>query len=230
MSIKEKVISVSAAAILTVVLTGPSLAAVIPFTDLGEISAQEEILSLQERGYVHGVGNDLFAPAKTIEAGEGIQLIVNALGLNLDSIRFIKEPKATDYFSKANNDAWYAKALIVASVNGLELPADLDPGRKWTREEFTYQLVKGIEKQGNLPLLNLIPVEIADGEQLNILYSGAIQRALVYGIISLDSEEKLNPRAEVTRAEAAEQIYDALEYLKTHSAPAVNPESKTVEE
>ncbi|MFZ7102053.1 MAG: hypothetical protein ACOWWO_05235 [Peptococcaceae bacterium] len=66
--------------------------------------------------------------------------------------------------------------------------ADLDPGRKRIREEFTDQLVKGIEKQGNLPLINVVPAEIADEGEVNIVYSGAIQHALTYGMTRLDSE------------------------------------------
>lgn len=128
--------------------------------------------------------------------------------------------KATDCFAKADNNAWYADALIVASVNGLELPADLDPEQEWTREEFTYHLIQAMEAHGNLPMLNIVPIEIADHDQLLISYDGAIQRALVYGVARLDAEGKFNSKGKISRAEAAEQTYNALEYLKAHPVPA----------
>lgn len=220
MGIKSKMITFSAAAVLTITFAGHSFAAVNPFTDLTNVTAKEKIIALYEKGYVKGVGGNLFAPNDPITAAQSVQLIVNSLDLNLDLVRFSKEPKATDYFARADNDAWYADALIVASVNGLELPADLDPEQEWTREEFTYHLIRAMETHGNLPLLNIVPVEIDDHDQLTIGYDGAIQRALVYGVAKLDADGKFNPKGKISRAEAAEQIYNALEYLKAHPAPA----------
>ncbi len=61
-----------------------------------------------------------------------------------------------------------------------------------------------------------ITLGIADGEQLTPEYSGAIQRAIFYGIVELDGDKKFNPKGEITRADAAVQIYNALEYVKNH--------------
>jgi hypothetical protein len=218
MSIKSKIISLSTVAVLTLSLAVNCFADVIPFTDIASISAKDKVIALQDKGYVKGIGNGLFAPDKSITAVESIQLFVNTFKLNIDNIRFIKEPKATDYFIKADNDAWYAGTLIIASLNDLELPNNLDPNEKWTRERFTYQLIKATENHTNLPVIKISPVAISDQDQLTIDYSGAIQRALVYGITQLDGEGKFNPKAEISRAEAAEQIYNALEYIKAHPA------------
>ncbi|MBB6217853.1 hypothetical protein HNQ80_003989 [Anaerosolibacter carboniphilus] len=229
MAIKSKMISLGSAAVITLTLAGHSFAAAIPFTDLGDINAKEKILVLQEKGYVKGVADGLFAPNSVITAAEGIQLIVNALELNLDTVRFIKEPKATDYYTKANDDAWYAGALIIAAVNGLEFPNDLDPSQEWTREEFTYHLIKAVEAHSNLPMIKIIPADITDGDQITMDYSGAIQRALIYGVVQLDAEGKFNPRAKISREEAAGQIYNVLEYIKAHPAPAIDLEEAATE-
>ena len=136
MKIKMKMFVTSI--ILISALTVRSFAAVSPFIDLEGVSAKTKILALQEAGIIKGVGNMLFSPKENITAAQGIQLIVNALKLNIDNIRFIKAPLATDYFVKANNEAWYANALIIASVKGLPLANDLEPNQAWTKEEFTY--------------------------------------------------------------------------------------------
>lgn len=221
MMIKPRLISLAAGLVLILAFAGQGLAAVIPFTDLADVPAKEKILALQEKGLVRGVGGDRFAPEATITAAQSIQLLVNAYGMNLDAIRFIKEPKATDYFPRANNDAWYAQALIVAAVNGLELPADLDPRQHWTRQEFTYHLIQGMESHFNLPMIKLVPAVVADQDQMNPSYDGAIQRALVYGVVVLDDDGKFHPQAKISRAEAAEQIYNALDYLKAHRLPDI---------
>jgi hypothetical protein len=210
-----------AVTVLTLSLTGQCFAAETPFTDINAVAEKDKIVSLQERGIVKGTGSGLFAPSSPVTAAQGIQLIVNAFGLNIDNIRFIKEPKATDYFSKANDNAWYANALIIASLNDMGLPADLDPNSKWTKEDFTYYLVRVMEKQGNLPVIKLVPADIKDGDQMNALYSGAVQRALHYNLTALNSDGKFLPKESITRSEAAIQVYNALTYLKAHPVPMV---------
>jgi hypothetical protein len=56
-------------------------------TDLAHVTAKDKIISLQNGGYIHGVTNELFVPNATITAAQGVQLIVNALGLNLDLVK-----------------------------------------------------------------------------------------------------------------------------------------------
>jgi len=211
---KSKIVTLSIAIVMILALTGQGFATSIPFTDLTNVPEKDQILGLQERGIINGVGNGLFDPDGSITAAQSIQLFVNAFGLNIDNIRFIKEPKATDYFAKANNDGWYANALIIASINVPDLPGDLDPNEKWTREEFTHFLTATIESHYDFPKVKLMPVDIADEDQLTVLYSGSIHRALFYGIAKLDSNNKFNPKEEISRAEAALQVYQALEYIR----------------
>lgn len=226
MKTKFKMITLTAVTALSLTIAAQSFAAANAFTDLNNVTAKDKILALQEKGYVHGVTSDLFASNVTITAAQGVQLIVNALELNLDLVRFVKEPKATDYYKNAKNDAWYANTLIIAAVNGIELPADLDPNKKWTREEFTHQLIHTIETHSNLAMVKLVPVEISDKADLTIDYDGSIQRALAYKVVKLDAKGNFYPKADISRAEAAEQIYDALEYIKAHPAPAPQPASE----
>ncbi|WP_127490693.1 S-layer homology domain-containing protein [Paenibacillus glycanilyticus] len=224
MKTKTKTIILSTVTALSLTFAVPSFAAANPFSDLTNIAAKDKIIALQEKGLVQGISDNLFAPNDIITAAQGIQLIVNAANLNLDLVRFLVEPKATDYFKNADNDAWYANALITASVNGVVLPADLDPNKKWTREEFTHLLISTIEAHNNLPKLKLVPVEINDNKDLTIDYDGSIQRALAYNVVKLDEQGNFHPKAEITRAEAAEQIYNVLEYVKAHPAPSPQPD------
>ncbi|MGC5325099.1 S-layer homology domain-containing protein [Brevibacillus sp. SYSU BS000544] len=200
-------------AILTMTSAGQSFAATHVFADLNHSAASSQIQVLQEKRIVKGVSDQCFAPETQLTAAEGVQLIVNALKLNIDHVRFIKEPLASDYFKKANNEAWYADAFIIAAINGLELPADLDPAEFWTKEEFTYQLISAMEKHNKLPMIKLLPVAIGDEKELTPSYQGAIQRALHYGIASLDEKGNFHPQDHITREDAAILIYNALKYL-----------------
>ncbi|OCT13642.1 hypothetical protein A8709_18815 [Paenibacillus pectinilyticus] len=213
----------AATALLSLSLIGQSFAAPTSFTDLDKVAAKDKIISLQQSGIVGGVTSELFAPQSTLTAAQSVQLIVNAFGLNLDLVKFVKEPKATDYFANANNNAWYANAFITAAVNGIDLPKDLQPEQKLTREVFTHQLVRAMEISKKLPLINPVVTEISDNDQITIDYSGSIQRGLNYGIIKLNAAGKFNPKDEITRADAAEEIFNALAYLKAHQAPVTTP-------
>ncbi|MDP4183128.1 MAG: S-layer homology domain-containing protein [Bacillota bacterium] len=224
MNIKSKWICISTTALLTLTIAGNSFAVKTTFTDLTNISEKEKIIELQKNGYVNGVSSSLFAPKGAVTVAESIQLIVKVLDLNLDAVRFIKEPKATDYFKKAKNDAWYANALITASVNGLDFPSDIDLRKELSREEFTYYLVRSMELHEKLPMIKIVPPKIADEDKISVNYEGAIQRAIVYGIVKLDKDGKFNPKAKMTRAGAAEQAYNALEYLKAHKSQAQDPQ------
>ena len=219
MKFKTKVISLFIALVLTFALSVQVFAASNSFADIEQISAKDKINSLLVKGIVKGTADGKFSPDSYITAAQGIQLIVNAFNLNIDDVRFFKEPKATDYFTKANDNAWYANAFIIASVKGIELPKDLEPDKQWTKEEFTYYLVSAMEKYGELPMIKIVPKEIADDPYITIEYSGAIQRSLIYGVTSLDKDKKFSPKGSITRAEAAEQVYNALEYLKAHPKP-----------
>lgn len=211
---KMKMLRFSMSVIMILAITGQAFAASIPFSDLTNVPEKDQILGLQERGIVKGVGNGLFNPNDSITAAQSIQLFVNAFDLNIDNIRFIKAPQATDYFAKANNDGWYANALIIGSFNVPDIPSDLDPNQKWTKEEFTHYLVTTLENNYNLPKVKMIPIDVADENQITVLYSGSIQRALLYGFVILDTDNRFNPKEEISRAEAVLQVYLALEYVQ----------------
>ncbi|WDV92935.1 S-layer homology domain-containing protein [Brevibacillus parabrevis] len=226
MKATRKLLAFSTFALLTLSMAQQGFAASAPFTDLQNVAAKNKIMALQQQGILRGVDDHRFMPDATITAAQGIQLIVSAFRLNIDNIRFIKEPKTTDYFAKADNDAWYSNVLIIAANNGLDLPADLEPEQIWTKEQFIHQLMLAMETHYDLPMIKIAPRDFADLEQLNPSYQGTIQRALVLGIAKLDDGQKMHPRDAITRQEAAEIIYNALEYVKAHPGPAESTPAK----
>ncbi len=207
MKLKLKMITLTTALILS--MTGQCFAAATnPFTDIDAAKSKDKIIELYDKGVIKGTGNGLFNPDGTITAAQGVQMIVNAFDISLAAIDFIKAPQATDWFKKANDNAWYADALIRAGANNIGLPADLDPNAKWTKEDFTYYLVTAMEAHYNMPMINMMYIETADESDITIGYQGAIQRSMKYNITSLDQERKFFPKKQLTRAEAAEMIYN----------------------
>lgn len=206
MKLKTKMITLTT--VMVVSMTGQCFAAANPFTDISNITSKDKIVELYDKGVLKGNGNGTFNPSGIITAAQGVQMIVDAFDISLASISFIKAPQATDFFKNAKDDAWYADALIRAGANGIGLPADLDPNAPWTKEDFTYYLITAMEAHYNMPMINMMYIVTADEADLTIEYQGAIQRSMKYNITALDQDQKFHPKKQLTRAEAAEMIFN----------------------
>ena len=205
---KTRIKMILLTAVLLLTMTGQCFAAANPFTDISSTSSKDKIVELYDKGIIKGTGNGLFDPDGTVTAAQGVQMIVNAFDISLAAIDFFKAPLASDWFKKADDNAWYADALIRAGANNIGLPADLDPNAKWTKEEFTYYLVTAMEAHYQMPMINMMYIETADESDMTIEYQGAIQRSMKYNITALDQDKKFYPKKQLTRAEAAEMIYN----------------------
>nr|WP_193580792.1 S-layer homology domain-containing protein [Paenibacillus aceris] len=197
------------------------------FSDV-ESGQAEAINALYDRGVVSGVDHEHFAPKGKISYAQTVQIIVKGLDLNMDLLRFIKKPVASDLYTNIPNDAWYAEAFIIAHYNGVEIPKDVNPNATITREQFGELLIRALEKKGNFPMIKIAPADIKDADQITPEYQGALQRMLVYKIASLDKDGKLNPKAEITRGEAATWVYNASKVLAAHTQKPAETENVTV--
>ncbi|WP_342549472.1 S-layer homology domain-containing protein [Paenibacillus sp. FSL P2-0089] len=218
MSMKKNTIAaITAVTLLSFSLGGQIFAAGSSFKDIGQVTGKDKINSLKEQGLIKGISDTQFLPASTVTTAQGIQFISGGLQLSLAAIDFNKAPQASALFSKVKDNAWYAEAFINAHYNGVNIPANIDPAKPITKELYTSMLVQALEKAGNLPMINLVPVELTDADALDPSYQGSIQRALKYKITALDASGKFNPKSNITRAEAAVMLYNTLDYLKSVS-------------
>lgn len=211
---KLKIKTITLTTILLLSMTGQSFAAANPFTDISNIKTKDKIVTLYDDGVIRGTGNGSFNPDGALTAAQGVQMIVNAFDISLAAISFVKAPLATDFYQKANDNAWYADALIRAGANNIGLPADLDPNALWTKEDFTYYLITAMEAHYSMPMINMMYIETADESDMTIDYQGAIQRSMKYNITALDQDKKFYPKKQLTRAEAAEMIYNSRALVK----------------
>ncbi|AIQ41263.1 S-layer homology domain-containing protein [Paenibacillus sp. FSL R5-0912] len=221
MSIKKNTIAAfTAVTLLTFSFSGQIFAAGSSFKDIDSVTGKDKINSLKQQGLIKGISDTQFLPASTVTTAQGVQFISGGLQLSLAAIDFNKAPVASAIFSKVKDNAWYAEAFINAHYNDVDIPADIDPSKPITKELFTSLLIQGVEKAGNLPMINIVPVDIADADALEPSYQGTIQRSLKYNINTLDANGKFNPKSQLTRAEAAIMLYNALDYLNSRSDAA----------
>ena len=76
---------------------------VFNFTDIAGHWAEEDIRLLAGRGFIKGVGDDLFAPAAKITRAEFATLLVRILGLT-------KETSPETIFTDVTADNWFYEA------------------------------------------------------------------------------------------------------------------------
>lgn len=154
--------------------------------------------------------------AKVIDYGQGIDLIVKALGLNIDNIRFIKAPKATDYCQYADDKAAYASSVIIAANNGITLDKKQRFNVPMTREQFALALYEGIERTGPYPM-NMMWINIGDANSFvnKDKSNNAVQALIKFGVVALE-KNNFRPRALVTPSEARAMVAKAAAFVKEH--------------
>lgn len=186
---------------------------VYAFSDIQGDPNEADIAALHKSGVLSGVKEGTFAPKGKVTMAQGVAMLVKAFDLNIDSIRFIREPKASDYFTKVPDDAWYANAFVIAHLNGLPVPKDADPTQSLTREQFAHLLYHALSKKGEYAFIE-IWIMIKDEKDINQDYMTSIQRLLIGKIVELDDGGYFHPKAELTRSEAARLLHKALRFVK----------------
>lgn len=201
-------IAISSLIVLCLILSS----SVFAFQDINNNPDKSKIQSLQDRGIINGY-NSNFNPDAKMTYAEGFQIIVKALDLNIDHIRFIKMPLASDYFTHVSDDAWYAQAFLMAQFH-LEPPADIQPNDVMTREVFAHYLFKGMMTKGEFAFIELYAL-INDEKLVTPAYMNDIQKLLISKVVQLDANNNFRPDAAITRGEAAAMIYNGLDFLAT---------------
>jgi hypothetical protein len=195
---------------LFIVLSLIAGSSVFAFQDLNNNPDKSKIQSLQDRGIIAGY-NSNFNPDAKLSYAEGFQLIVKALDLNIDHIRFIKMPLASDYYTHVSDEAWYAHAFLMAQFH-LEPPADIKPNDAMSREVFAHYLFKGMMTKGEFAFIEIYAV-IDDENLVTPDYMDAIQKLLITKVTQLDGDNNFRPTVAITRGEAAIMVYNGLEFL-----------------
>ncbi|WP_339317146.1 S-layer homology domain-containing protein [Paenibacillus sp. FSL R10-2734] len=201
-------------------------ASAFAFSDLKGDPAEAKINSLHKDGIINGVNKDKFAPKSKVSFAQGIQFIVG--GLNLKPVAGSSSSKASDYFDKVSDKAWYASAFVIAKQNGLSLDRTIDPNGTISRAQFAHLLTQALQSKGNFPV-TLMYVDISDGDKLSNEVMNSLQILLNTHIATLDKNGKFRPNDAITRSEAAALTYDAAAFAKRVIVSNGSPTTPTYE-
>jgi len=179
-------------------------------------------LAVSGSAYANKDKNQNKRPATmSLNAATAVTMIVKGLELNTDNIRFIKQPKASDYYTKVKDDASYAGDFIIAQFNGLDLPKDINPAAKVTREQFSKWLFGALSHKGDYAWIEIFQL-IADADQVTNGYMDSIQKLLIAKIVTVDSKQKFYPKSHITRNDAAVMISRTVKFIN-NSKPIPEP-------
>lgn len=184
--------------------------AVKTFADIQGHWAQKDIELMAEKGVVHGVAPDKFAPDAQVTRAEFATMLVNALGVTETSDLPFKDVPA---------DSWYyqsvAQAYAAGLVKGVSSTA-FAPQAQITRQEMAAMLVRALAKLGQ-------PVEVGADEGALILgrfndrqeiapwAANALAAAVKAGVVLGRGDNLVAPTASATRAEAVVMIKRVLQ-------------------
>ena len=207
---KKRYLSLTVVVILLLSLVQSASA----FRDIGNHINSQKILSLKEQGVVNGYpGNDSFNPDQSVTYASGLAMIIKGFDLNIDHIRFIKAPKASDHFINIKDDQWYSTHFIIAGVLNLGVPKDARADDLMSKEQFADLLFKAMQTKGDYAFIKIYMI-IADEDQINPVYMNSIQKLLISKIATLDENDLFHPQAAITRGEAAGWLHDGMLYAK----------------
>lgn len=175
------------------------------YSDIKDDNNAKVAQSLQQMGVMKGIGEDRFAPALDLTNAQAIQLIVNAFDMKVNP--------GVDYKPDAsfNSNAWYAPAYEAALHNQIKTVTKSDsPSAKITREAFASLLLEGINTTGQYPTTKMY-IFFDDEKEFTGDHLGAVQILGNMRILSPGGD--FRPQEPITRMEAAQLVYNAIEFI-----------------
>jgi len=175
----------------------------VAFTDVKNHWAKNAVNDMGARTIVSGIGNGLFNPDAPITRAEFAAIIVSGLGLGLtDGESAFSDVQRSDWYNGAVHTA-LSYNLITGYSDGTFRPKD-----KITREQAMAIIARAMKITGlkpKLPLRDLAQVldPFNDSGSISEWAKGSFADSLQAGIVKGTNAGKLNPKAYISRAEAA---------------------------
>lgn len=166
--------------------------------------AADEINFLNKKKIISGYEDNTFRPNNAITREEFVTVIINAVGI-------VPIENLENHFEDVKKDAWYEKFVITAVnqgyVSGIGETV-FGTGENISRQDaaaIVYRVIKDIEREKTREYS-----EFADAGTISDYAKEAVKCMYEYSIINGSDGNMFNPKNNLTRAEAAKMIYNAL--------------------
>ncbi|MED0679422.1 S-layer homology domain-containing protein [Aneurinibacillus thermoaerophilus] len=199
----------AAVAVGSLLAGGGSAAAAAPFSDVNGHWAEAQILSLTSQGVISGINNHTFAPDRPLTRGQFVVMLAKILKNDLKTTGYRHEVK--NYFTDVKASDYYADELVrLCKANIIDNRGSFRGGRNITRQEMAHYLVNAyryLYKQDLSSHINTSRIPFKDAKDIAPGYRADVVIADKINLISGRDNGKFDPRATLTRGEAAYVIY-----------------------
>ena len=168
--------------------------------------AEKNIFDMVQLGYIDGVGNNLFEPERNVTRAEFITMVSRSTGVDTDSGREFDDVADGEWFSE-----YVKRASGVIPEEMISDGVNLEPNKPITRQEAVYILTKACLVNNNINVLSEKYKDYIDADEVATWAVDMFNIALEKKIITGTPDKKLNPNSNLTRAEAATCVYNALQ-------------------
>lgn len=175
------------------------------FADVSDANwAYEAVAGLAAKQVVKGTVNGAFEPGRSVSRAEFVALLTRALRL---------EPGAAAGFTDVASDAWYSGAVSAAYnagiINGRTATTGMpfDPSAPVTRQEMAVMLMNAYALKGTTSEGKLQSGSFADEDEISSWAVSAVNNAGALGLVQGRGGGSFAPNAPLTRAEAAQAVY-----------------------
>ncbi len=174
--------------------------------------AIKEIEALAARGIIMGITEQKFGPDLTINRSEIAALLTRALGLKAGG---------STSFKDVAGDKWFKDDVIATTDAGLfkGYAGNLfEPMKPLSRQEMAVIMVRALELKGKLPVVSNTTESVLskykDMDQAGSWSKNALAICIELGLMQGTPDQKINPKSNLTRAEAAVLFNRFLTYLE----------------
>ena len=176
------------------------------FSDIYGVDwATEAILALTDKGIVNGIGGGKYAPNNFVTREQFAKMLVLVCGLYQEN--------AVCSFSDVPDGAWHQSYVASAAANGIVFGMDEEHfgvGQNITREDMAVMVYRAAKKTGKLSDAEQGTV-FADENEISDYAKESVNTLKARGIMSGKGENRFEPKAYATRAEAAKMINGLIE-------------------
>jgi len=171
------------------------------------------IRTLAAKYIVYGVNDMQYAPAREVTRAEFAALLVRLLKLEASGLSTFEDVRAEDWFAE-DVAAAYEAGIISGRTNKQFAPRDVI-----TREEMAVMLARSFRPGADVGHSN---VTLGDERSLSGWAAAAVRDLVGRKLLVGDSRGNFNPQATLTRAEAAQAIYNLQQALANGRVLPIN--------
>ena len=168
--------------LVAIMLAFPATASAQPtpvnLVDVSGHWAERDIKMVANLGIMIGTsaaepGGDIFSPSTPVSRAQLAAVLQRTFQFDYGDIRFIKAPLASDYYQDVSDDAWYAEAVVLGTINDIFTNSGyFAPDRAVTRLEVAQAIYRSFGAKGiSVPMIMMMPVyedtDTLSAEELN---------------------------------------------------------------